>query len=67
MLEIHILLSFLQCIKVLFSAMDGITLNSVLKISFIRRVQATCPWILEMDEFHVFLAKYLDSTGSLGE
>ena len=30
-------------------------------ISFISRVQATGAWILKMDEFHVFLAKYLGS------
>ena len=65
MLKICVLLYFVQCIKVRFSAIDGITQNSVLKISFACGVQATGPWILEMDEFHVFLAKYLDSTGSL--
>ena len=43
MLKITVLLYFLQCIniKVQFNAMDGITRNSVLKISFIHRVQAT--------------------------
>ena len=65
--QIHVLLNFLQCVKVQFSATDGIMQNSVLKISFIHGVQATDPWILEMDEFHIFLAKYLDSNGSLDE
>ena len=64
-LKICVLLYFLQHIKVRFSATDGIMWNSVLKISFIHRVQATGPWILEMDKFHVFLAKYLGSTDSL--
>ena len=67
MLKIGVLLYFLQCIKVQFSAIDGIMQNSVLNISFICGVQATGPWILEMDEFHIFLAKYLDSTDSLHE
>ena len=65
MIKIHVLLYCLQRIKVWFSAIDGIMQNSVLKISFICRVQATGPWILEMDKFCVFLAKYLGSTGSL--
>ena len=64
MLKIHVLL---KCTKVWFSAIDGVRQNSVLKISFIRRVQATGLWILELDKFHVFLAKYLNSTGSLDE
>ena len=41
--------------------------NSEQEISFVCKTQVTGPWILEMDEFHIYLAKYLGSAGSLDE
>ena len=55
---------FLKCMKVQFSAMGGIMQNSVSKFLFIHGVHVTGPLILERDEFHVFLPKYMVSTGS---
>ena len=47
--------------------MDGITQNSASRFLLVPEVHVTGPWILKRDEFHVFLAKYLGSTGSLDE
>ena len=58
---------YLQCTKVRFNVTDGIMQNSVLRISFRYGTHAAGPWILEMDEFHMFLAKCLYLAGSLDE
>ena len=67
MLKIPDFLGFLKCIKAWFSEMGGITQNSASRFLFIHGVHVTGPWILERDEFCVFLVKYLGSTGSLDE
>ena len=67
MLEIPDFLGFLRCIKAWIGAMGGITQNSVSRFLFICGVHVIGPWMLERDEFCVFLAKYLSLTGSQDE
>ena len=67
MLKIPVFLVYLECVEVQFSAMCRIAWNSKSWFSFICEGAVTGPWILEMDEVHVFLGKSLDFTGSLDE
>ena len=67
MLEIPAFWYFLRYIKVQFSAICGITQNSVTMISFICQACVAGPWILERCEICIIPGKSLGSSGLLDE